>query len=113
MRELIGFENIPRAYTTVLTTLSRLYKKQLLDREVEALAFRHKPRYTKPELERERASRAIRHLLELSTSASPQLSYLVEAISERDVRLLDDLQRLVDEKLHELRGKSCRPEIRS
>jgi len=68
---------------------------------------------TKPELERERASRAIRHLLDLSTSASPQLSYLVEAISERDVRLIDDLQRLVDEKLHELRGKSCRPELRS
>jgi predicted transcriptional regulator len=96
-----------------MTTLNRLYKKQLLDREVESRAFRYKPGYTKPELERERASRAIRHLLDLRTSASRRLSYLVEAIIEHDVRLLDDLQRLVDEKLHELRGKSCRPEIRS
>jgi|ERR1035438_79891 predicted transcriptional regulator len=113
VRELIHFEDIPRAYTTVMTTLNRLYKKQLLDREVESRAFRYKPGYTKPELERERANRAIRHLLDLRTSASRRLSYLVEAIIEHDVRLLDDLQRLVDEKLHELRGKSCRPEIRS
>jgi len=105
VRELIEYDDIPRAYNTVMTTLNRLYNKQLLDRVVEVRAFRYTPRYTQPELKREMASEAIRHLLDVSTSASVPLSYLVEAISKHDVRLLDDLQRLVGEKLQQLHRK--------
>jgi predicted transcriptional regulator len=72
---------------------------------VEVRAFRYTPRYTQPELKREMASEAIRHLLDVSTSASVPLSYLVEAISKHDVRMLDDLQRLVGEKLQQLHRK--------
>jgi predicted transcriptional regulator len=105
VRELIDYGDTPRAYTTVMTTLNRLYKKKLLDRILQARAFRYIPCYTQPELEREMANGIIRHLLDVSTSASLPLSCLVETISKHDVRLLDDLQHLVDEKLHELQGQ--------
>jgi hypothetical protein len=61
---------------------------------VKVRASRYAPRYTQPELKREMASESIRHLLDVSTSSSVPLSYLVEAISKHDVRLLDDLHKL-------------------
>ena len=45
----------PLAYTTVMTTLDRLYKKGLLDRRKEDRAFFYAPRFTKAEWERKRA----------------------------------------------------------
>ena len=105
--EVIEYGDIPRAYTTVMTTLNRLCKKRLLSRmqEPRGRAFRYKPRHTQAELEQEVASETVRNLLGLNTNASLPLSYLVEAISNHDVRLLDDLQCLLDEKRRELRGQ--------
>jgi predicted transcriptional regulator len=108
VREIIEYEDLRRAHTTVMTTLNRLWKKQLLDPIVEVRAFRYTPRYTQPELKREIASEALRHLLDVSTNVSVPLSYLVEEISKYDVRLLDNLQRLVDEKLNKLHEDSLR-----
>jgi predicted transcriptional regulator len=108
VREIIEYEDLRRAHTTVMTTLNRLWKKQLLDRIVEVRAFRYTPRYTQPELKREIASEALRHLLDVSTNVSVPLSYLVEEIRKYDVRLLDNLQRLVDEKLNKLQEDSLR-----
>src|SRR3954451_24516248 len=45
----------PLAYTTVMTTLDRLYKKGLLDRRKEERAFFYAPRFTRAEWERKRA----------------------------------------------------------
>jgi predicted transcriptional regulator len=91
----------------VTTTLNRLCKKRLLNRvpEPRGRAFRYKPRHTQAELEQEVASETIRQLLGLNTDASLPLAYLVEAISNHDARLLDDLQCLLDEKRRELRGQ--------
>src|SRR5580692_4458027 len=96
VREMIDAGGINLAYTTVMTTLDRLYKKQLLDRISEGRAFRYSPRYTQEELEKEAVGEAIRQLL--GSGAALPLSYLVEAVSEHDASLLDDLQRLLDEK---------------
>src|SRR5690349_8501290 len=41
VRELIDDGSIPLAYTTVMTTLDRLYKKDLLNRVPEGRAFRY------------------------------------------------------------------------
>src|SRR5581483_6837181 len=48
---------LPRAlaYTTVMTTLDRLYKKGLLDRRKEERAFLYAPRLSRAEWERKRA----------------------------------------------------------
>jgi predicted transcriptional regulator len=52
VREILDAGEIKLAYTTVMTTLDRLYKKQLLNRTAEGRAFRYSPRYTQAELEK-------------------------------------------------------------
>jgi predicted transcriptional regulator len=105
VREMIDAGGINLAYTTVMTTLDRLYKKQLLDRISEGRAFRYSPRYTQEELEKAAVGEAVRQLLGSGEAAALPLSYLVEAVSEHDAGLLDDLQRLLDEKRRELRSE--------
>lgn len=105
VRELIAEEGLPLAYTTVMTTLDRLYKKNLLDRVAEGRAFRYSLRYTPQEIQRAAAGEAIRQLLGSETSPSLPLSYLVEAVSEHDAELLDELQQLVERKRRGLSGK--------
>src|SRR3981081_1981050 len=105
VRELLqdGYQDL--AYTTVMTTLDRLYKKNLLTREVEGRAFRYAPRVTREELHREVAGEAFRQLLDASPAASLPLSYLVEILTERDAQLLDSLREVVESKRRELRNR--------
>lgn len=105
VREMLANRKIPQAYTTVMTTLDRLYKKGLLDRIAEGRAFRYSPRRTSEELRRVAAIEGIRELLDSSDASSLQLSYLVEAISAHDAQLLDELQRLVERKRRELKDR--------
>jgi len=104
VRDLVesGYDNL--AYTTVMTTLDRLFKKNLLTRRAEGRAFRYTPRYTREELRREVAGEAFRQLLDASPGATLPLSYLVEILTERDVQLLDHLGDLVEAKRRELRA---------
>jgi predicted transcriptional regulator len=108
VRELLDDGSVQLAYTTVMTTLDRLYKKQLLDRVAEGRAFRYTPRHTKEQLEREVAGETIRQLLGTGPTTLLPLSYLVEAVSDHDVNLLDELQELLDRKRRELRGQEKR-----
>jgi predicted transcriptional regulator len=108
VRELLEYGELKLAYTTVMTTLDRLYKKQLLDRVAEGRAFRYTPRHTRQELEKAAAGNTIRELLSSNPASSLPLSYLVEAVSEHDVALLDELQDLLDKKRRELRSKEKR-----
>jgi predicted transcriptional regulator len=105
VREMLDAGGINLAYTTVMTTLDRLYKKQLLNRSAEGRAFRYSPRYTQEELERAAVGETVRQLLGSGEAAALPLSYLVEAVSEHDAGLLDDLQRLLDEKRRERRSE--------
>lgn len=91
------------AYTTLMTTLDRLYKKRLLDRVAEGRAFRYWPRQSEEELRKAAAGEAIQQLLDSGTATGLPLSYLVEAITERDAQLLGELQQLVERKRRELR----------
>jgi predicted transcriptional regulator len=102
VRELIdgGYHDL--AYTTVMTTLDRMFKKDLLTRSEEGRAFRYAPRFSCEELHRQAASQAVRQLLDASPSSSLPLSFLVEMLGERDEQLLDDLRKLVDRKRREL-----------
>src|SRR5215472_12045912 len=45
----------PLAYTTVMTTLDRMYKKGLLDRRKSERAFLYSPRLSREEWQRKRA----------------------------------------------------------
>lgn len=103
VRELVEGGCDDLAYTTVMTTLDRLFKKNVLTRDAEGRAFRYAPRLTREELHREAAGEAFRQLLDVSPAASLPLSYLVEILTERDAQLLDDLRRVVEAKRRELR----------
>lgn len=98
VRELIDAECQGLAYTTVMTTLDRLYKKNLLVRHPEARAFRYTPSVTREQLHQEAAAEAFRQLFEACPAASLPLSCLVEVVTQRDVELLNDLLRLVEAK---------------
>jgi len=56
VRELLQDGDYKIAYTTVMTTLDRLFKKSLLDRVPEGRAFRYTPRYTQGRLRGRRSS---------------------------------------------------------
>ena len=103
VRELLEDRKITQAYTTVMTTLDRLYKKRLLDRVAEGRAFRYSPCLTPEEWRRVAAVEGIRQLLGSGDASSLPLSYLVDALGTHDAQLLDELQVLVERKRRELK----------
>lgn len=104
VREMLADGSIHQAYTTVMTTLDRLYKKGLLDRVAEGRAFRYSPRLSSEEMQRGVALDGIRQLLRSNDTSSLPLSYLVEALSAHDAQLLDELQLLIERKRRELKA---------
>ncbi len=94
------------AYTTVMTTLDRLYKKGLLKRRKEGRAFLYSPRYSPEELERGVTEDVINSLLDAGTErVEPVLACIVDAVSDHDRVLLDDLERLIQEKRRSLKAE--------
>jgi predicted transcriptional regulator len=94
-------ENV--AYTTIMTTLDRLYKKGLLNRRKDSRAYLYSPRYSPEELELYVTENVIGNLLDTATGQiEPILSCIVDAVSERDRLLLDELERIVREKRLEI-----------
>jgi predicted transcriptional regulator len=94
------------AYTTVMTTMDRLFKKGLLSRRKVGRAFMYNATATRRELEGAVATELVQGLLVGSGHEPlPILSSLVDAVSDRDRALLDDLERLVREKRRALRGR--------
>src|SRR4051794_390708 len=92
------------AYTTVMTTLDRLYKKGLLERRKEGRAFVYTIRYTQAEVERTVAEDVLDRLLDSSLGrVEPVLATIVDRVSEKDRELLDELERLVKAKRKQLR----------
>lgn len=98
VRELLADGKRRQAYTTIMTTLDRLFKKGLLLRVAEGKAFRYSPCCTREELPRLVAVTGIRQWIESAQASSLSLSYFVEAISAHDARLLDQLRALVERK---------------
>ena len=86
------------AYTTVMTTMDRLFKKRLLERRKIGRAFLYRAAATRQELEGVVAAELMQNLLGHANEPLPVLSSLVDAVSEKDRALLDQLERLVREK---------------
>ena len=92
------------AYTTVMTTLDRLYKKGLLRRHKEGRAFLYSTRVTPHELQQTLAQRLVGWLLGATReSARPLLSGLVDTLGEADGALLEELERMIRERRDQLR----------
>ncbi|HEX6739312.1 MAG TPA: BlaI/MecI/CopY family transcriptional regulator [Vicinamibacteria bacterium] len=87
------------AYTTVLTTLDRLYRKGLTERRRQGRAFLYRARLSRDELNQGVASDVIDSLLGGdNATARPVISTFVDAVGQRDAELLDELERLVRDR---------------
>jgi predicted transcriptional regulator len=91
----------PAAYTTILTTLERLRRKGFLTRTPRGRAYVYAPCWGRAELTERLASRTLGAWLDAPAAAGPILSCFINAVSSRDDRLLDELDRLIREKRRE------------
>ena len=108
VRELLDDGAFASAYTTVMTTLDRLYKKGLLDRALEGRAFRYRACQTEEEFNRSNLAGELKSLLDSAGDPISPLSFLVDTIAQHDARLLDALERAVDRKRQKLGRKRGR-----
>ena len=91
------------AYTTVMTTLDRLYKKGLLEREMTERAFVYSPKVSREEWDRQRAGEMMAGFLTgPEESRHMLLSCLVDAVGTHDAMLLDELEQKIQRKREEL-----------
>lgn len=105
VRELHDSGNFDLAYTTLMTTLDRLHKKGLLSRVAEGRAFRYAPLQTEQEFKGAMIRATIRDMLGTAGEAGFPLSFLVEAVSEHDHKLLDELEREIERRRRELEAE--------
>jgi len=105
VRELLADGKMQLAYTTVMTTLDRLYKKGILGRTEEGRAFRYTARCSPAEVPRLLAVTTMRQWIKSASPSSLPLSYFVEAISEHDENLLEELRVLLQQKRIELKKR--------
>ena len=103
VRDVVERLNSKLAYTTVMTTLDRLFKKGLLEREKSERAFLYSPALSSQDWERRRAGDLVAGFL-----AGPEpsrdllLSSLVDAVGQHDAVLLDELEEKIRKKRREL-----------
>jgi predicted transcriptional regulator len=106
VRDVVDCLQRPLAYTTVMTTLDRLYKKGLLDRYKAQRAFMYSARFSRPEWERQRAGHLVAGFL-----AGPRpsrellLSCFLDAVGTHDAALLDQLEKKIRLRRRELERK--------
>jgi predicted transcriptional regulator len=91
------------AYTTLMTTLDRLFKKKLLQRRKDGRAFVYTAFVSREAFEHGIKEDVVYGLVGHGADAvEPVLACIVDAVSERDRELLDELDRLIKEKRKEL-----------
>jgi predicted transcriptional regulator len=90
------------AYTTVMTTMERLYRKGVLERRKDGRAYLYRAAHSREALESRVLARTIEPML-TGGNVQPILSCFVDEVSRRDERLLDELERLVRAKRKEQR----------
>lgn len=96
VREALAATGKEAAYTTIMTTLSRLYTKGLLAREMRGKAYYYVARVNRRELTSNVTKQVIDGLL--TTFAEPAMAYFVEALSDEHPDKLDALSELIEKR---------------
>lgn len=91
------------AYTTLMTTLDRLYRKGVLVRRRHGRAFAYEPRCSREQLMSEMVSGRVADLLAASGAGTAILSTLVDAVGRKDAALLDELDALIQAERERIR----------
>lgn len=103
VRELHSEFSSRLAYTTVMTTLDRLYKKGWLKRRKAGKAYLYAPAFSEQAYRERIAQHLIGMALEQHQDSNAVLSRFVDAVSESDQELLLRLDQLVRAKRRALR----------
>ncbi len=107
VREVVPRLDRPLAYTTVMTTLDRLYKKGFLLRRKSERAFLYSPLLARRDWERKMAGDLIAGFLAgPSASRESLLSFLVDAVGQHDEEFLEELEKKIRMKRRELCRRS-------
>lgn len=99
VHDVLGRIDRPLAYTTIMTTLDRLYRKGLLVRLKHGRAFVYAPACSKQEVQREIARELVNEI-----SADPLhsknylLSFLIESVDPEDAEVLAKLEAVIRQK---------------
>lgn len=87
------------AYTTVMTTVGRLYDKGLLRREKSGRRYLYSPRLSREEF----LEATAREVLEGAVDGQRAMAMLVEKVSEASTHELDQLEQLIGQRRSELK----------
>ncbi|HYL65215.1 MAG TPA: BlaI/MecI/CopY family transcriptional regulator [Candidatus Methylomirabilis sp.] len=103
VRDVVQRVSRPLAYTTVMTTLDRLFKKGFLSRKKVQRAFVYSPCFSRQQWERRRADHLVAGFLEGPKPLRAVLvSCLLDAVGEHDPKLLDELEKRIRARRKEL-----------
>ena len=92
-----GFAGV--AYTTLMTTLDRLFRKGILAREKSGRRFLYEPRLTRDQLLSSVADDALEAILgSRAAEYRPMVSFLVDAVRREDRDVLDTLDALIRDR---------------
>jgi len=86
------------AYTTVMTTVTRLYEKGILQRERDGKRYLYSPTLTREEFMESTA----REVLDEAVGGHQAMAMLAEKVSEASAGELDDLEALIQKRREEL-----------
>lgn len=86
-REVLADLGAGLAYTTVMTTLSRLHDKGAVDRRRAGRAYRYRPVMDQADI----AAARMRAMLETGNDRSAVLARFVDALSPEDERLVAEM----------------------
>jgi predicted transcriptional regulator len=90
------------AYTTIMTTLDRLYKKGLLNRKKVGKAFIYAPVMTREQYRDRQTEHLLNLVLQDNQDSNAVLSCFINVVSESDKSMLDKLDELVKAKRRSL-----------
>jgi predicted transcriptional regulator len=109
VRDVVDALHRPLAYTTVMTTLDRLFKKTLLCRRKVERAFLYSPRLSREQWRREMADGLVASFLDgPSQSRELLVSCFLDAVGKQDEALLNELEKKIRRRRRQLlkRGQS-------
>lgn len=86
------------AYTTVMTTVSRLYDKELLERRRDGKRYLYSPKLTREQF----LEATAREVLDGAVGGHQAMAMLAEKVSEASAGELDDLEALIRQRRQEL-----------
>lgn len=109
VRDVIQKLERPLAYTTVMTTLDRLFKKGLLTRHKSDRAFVYSPRLSRSEYNRARANSLVAGFLSGPASGRGLLlSSFLDVVGHHDREFLADLEKKIRRERKKLLRRSPR-----